>query len=63
MGILSLNEVMRKMVDDVVRRYDYGVLSHDSCLVWSMIGCPVVCDEVVCLKRDGNNNVYVLWLW
>ena len=28
-----------------------------------MIGCPVVCDEVVCLKRVRNNNVNVLWSW
>ena len=24
-----------------------------------MIGCPVVCDEVVCLKRVRNYNVNV----
>ena len=37
----------------------YGMLSQYSSLVWSMIGCPVVCGDVVCLKRERNNNVNV----
>ena len=29
----------------------YGMLSQYSSLVWSVIGCPVVCDEVVCFEE------------
>ena len=62
MIVVSLNEVMSNMVDDcgwLGSCLCYALVVFIACVVCDRT-CAVVCDEVVCLKRDRNNNVYVL---